>query len=241
MTKLLVLVAGVLFITHARAATSPHLNLVVAIDLTKSVAFKGPDGATEFQKNVDGVTRVLAGVPAGAHVSIIGITDHSFAQPYILLSATVPDDPGYFDERLSAARKELARVWKLRSTNLQPRSLSTDILGTMILASQIFDQQPSSGGQRVLILFSDMRNHTRELDLESPLFGSACHTPDKRSNPAPADLHGVQVYALGVDGAGEKTSKWQCLEGFWVEYFRESGAAVADFSVLRELPTMALR
>jgi hypothetical protein len=88
--------------------------------LTKSVAVKGPDGTTEFQKNVAGVTRVIAEVPAGAHVAVIGITDRSFAQPYILLSATVPNDAGYFGERLSAARNELVRVWKLRSAQLHP-------------------------------------------------------------------------------------------------------------------------
>ena len=120
MTKLLVLAAGILLVPHARAATNPHLNLVVAIDLTRSVAVKGPDGTTEFQKNVDGVTHILAQVPAGARVSIIGITAHSFAQPYFLLSATVPDDPGYFGERLGAARNEIVRVWKLRSARLQP-------------------------------------------------------------------------------------------------------------------------
>jgi hypothetical protein len=33
-------------------------------------------------------------------VTVIGITDHSFGKPDILLSARIPDDAGYFGERL---------------------------------------------------------------------------------------------------------------------------------------------
>ncbi len=235
MTKLLVLVAGIVLIPHAHAATDPHLNLVIAIDLTKSVAVKGPDGITEFQKNVDGVTHILAKVPTGTRISIIGITDRSFAQPYILLSATVPDDPGYFGERLSAARHELVRIWKMRSARLQPSFPSTDILGVLSLSSQIFNQQPSNGERKILVLFSDMRNHTRDLDLESPSVVSR-RGPAKAPNTATVDLHQVQVYALGVDGAGQAIAYWQELEHFWREYFQDTGARLDRFSVLRELP-----
>jgi hypothetical protein len=235
MMKLLVLVAALMVVPHAGAATAAsRLNLVVAIDLTKSVDVKGPDGTTEFQKNVDGVTRILAGVPVGARVSIIGITDHSFAQPYILLSAKVPDDPGYFGERLSVARTELVRVWKLRSSRLQPSYSSTDILGALSLASQIFHQQTSTGKRRVLVIFSDMRNHTREFNLEL-LAPSGLHGIAKGPRVIPADLYHVQVDALGVDGAGQTAAYWQGLEEFWRGYFQGAGARLDSFSVLREL------
>jgi hypothetical protein len=157
-------------------------------------------------------------------------------QGYILLSATVPDDPGYFGERLSVARTALVRAWKLRSAKLQPNFSSTDILGALFLASQIFNQQPFRGEQRVLVLFSDMRNHTRELNLESrsgvPAVSSLATVPDR----VPAKLLHVQVYVLGVDGAGKTAAHWQALEQFWRGYFSESGAALDAFSALRELP-----
>ncbi|MDP9049844.1 MAG: hypothetical protein M3O31_03845 [Acidobacteriota bacterium] len=237
MTKLLVLGVGMLLVPHARAAAHPHLNLVIAIDLTRSVNVKGPDGTTEFQKNIGGVTRILAQVPAGAHVSIVGITDRSFATPYILLSATVPDDSGYFGERLSAARRELVRVWRLRSGHLQPSFPSTDIIGTLLLASQIFNRQPS-GDERVLVIFSDMRNHTRELDLESHLGGLAFRNLVTAPSGVSVKLPHVQVYVLGVDGAGKTAAHWQALEKFWTGYFSKSGAALDTFSTLRELPAI---
>jgi hypothetical protein len=122
MRKLLIVFVACALVPLAHAAaTKPTLDLVVALDLSKSVDVKGPDGKTEFQKDVEGVAGVLAQIPAGSHVTVIGITDHSFTQPYMLLSASVPNDPGYFGERLGAARRELIRAWKQRSARLQPR------------------------------------------------------------------------------------------------------------------------
>jgi len=63
---------------------------------------------------VDVVTKLLAEVPADSRVAIIGITDKSFAQPDILLAATIPGDAGYFGERLKSAQLELVRAWKAR-------------------------------------------------------------------------------------------------------------------------------
>lgn len=78
MTKLIVLVMGVLLFGISSAHAEDRLIMVIAIDLTQSVATAGPDGKSDFQKNIEGVTRVLWQVPAGARVMVIGITDHSF-------------------------------------------------------------------------------------------------------------------------------------------------------------------
>ena len=66
--------------------------MVLAVDLTQSIAIAGPDHKTEFEKSIDAVTKLLAQVRAGSRVTIIGVTHRSFAQPDILLSATIPTD-----------------------------------------------------------------------------------------------------------------------------------------------------
>jgi hypothetical protein len=86
-----------------------------------------------------------------------------------------------------------------------------------------------------------MRNHTGELDIESPSKVSRLGSSAKAVNPAPVDLHDVRVYALGVDGAGQTTVHWQGLEEFWKVYFREARARFDSFSVLRELPAEQVR
>jgi len=235
MTKLLVLVLGVVLLGMAQAYAEDRLNMVIAIDLTQSVATTGPDGKTDFQKNIEGVTRVLSQVPAGASVTVIGITDHSFAQPYILLSARVPDDPGYFGERLNAARGQIVRAWKARSGRLDSHFHHTDILGALQLASQIFTQQ-SDAGRKTLVIFSDMRQSTTDLDLESPKVVPFFSSLVKRSGAFP-ELRDVQIYALGVDDAGKSMDYWQSLRSFWEQYSHNAGAGLRGYSVLRELQT----
>ena len=52
------------------------------------------------------------------------------------------------------------------------------------------------------------------------------------------DLHGVEVYALGVDGAGKDMRYWQTLRDFWTEYFKRTGAILKTYSVLRDPPDL---
>lgn len=235
MTKLLlyILMAGFACSGMVRAQASVHLNLVVAIDLTQSVAATGPDSKSDFQKNIDGVTRLLAQVPAGAHVSVVGITDASFTQPYILLRARVPDDPGYFGERLNAARGELASVWKARSVRLNPQYPRTDILGALLLAGQLFDQEPKLA-KSMLVIFSDMREDTPELNLESARTVQPFDALAQQCGAIP-NLGGTQVYVLGADGAGKSIAYWQSLAAFWRAYFQHTGADLREFSALWEL------
>jgi hypothetical protein len=226
---LISLLCLVSFLTTHAAAQNKH-NIVIALDLTRSEAIEGPTGQSEFRKNVDAVTKQLAVVPADSRVTIIGITDASFAQPYILASAQVAPDAGYFGERLNSARRELMSVWKLRSRNLQPRFSRTDIIGALFLASELFKQTP--GSENALVLFSDMRNSASGLDLESISIVPRYSAVPKRGQIL-AELKGVQAYALGVDEAGKSLVYWQNLRDFWAEYFRMSGANMPVYSALR--------
>jgi hypothetical protein len=234
MTKLLILILGLSVLAAKPGHAEDHLSEVVVIDLTQSVAATGPDAKSEFQKNIDGVTRLLSEAPAGSRITVIGITDHSFAQPYILLSARVPGDAGYFGERLAAARNQLVRAWKQRSSNLTPHYQQTDILGALQLANQIFAQQPDAG-RRTLVIFSDMRQSTPDLNLEGTKIAPSFAAVVNRCGALPA-LQNVQGYVLGADGAGKSSAYWQSLQTFWRVYFHNAGAVLQSYSVLRELP-----
>jgi hypothetical protein len=233
MTKLLAVALAVFLLAHGRAGAQNRTTLVVAVDLTQSVAVAGLDGKTEFQKNLDAVTKLLAQVPADSRVTIIGITDKSFVQPDILLSAAIPSDAGYFSERLNSARSELIHAWKARSSRLKPEYRSTDIIGVLLVASQIFGQH-SDANNKMLVIFSDMRHRTPDLDIESPLQVPSISLVRRKSDISFADLHGVHVRVLGVDGAGKQIAYWQSLRQFWTDYFRTSGASLESYTVLRE-------
>ena len=50
------------------------------------------------------------------------------------------------------------------------------------------------------------------------------------------DLRGVEVYVMGVDGAGKDIAYWQALRDFWSTYFKKTGASLKTYTVLRQLP-----
>jgi hypothetical protein len=223
---------------HSDAAAQEQLTIVAAIDLSQSVAGKGPDARSDFEKNVAGVTKLLAQVPVSSRVVVLGIADKSFGEPYILLSARVPDDAGYFSEKLQAAHHQLITLWKRRSVQLQPNFEHTDILGALLTADHIFSESPQSS-RKLLVIFSDMRHSTTELDFESGGSVPSFTQLKNRSNTVPgAALKGVEVYALGVDGSGKSIGYWQSLQVFWREYFENAGAALRSYSVLRDLPSL---
>jgi hypothetical protein len=93
-------------------------------------------------------------------------------------------------------------------------------------------------GRRTLVLFSDMRQSTPDLNLESLRIVPSFSSVAKRCGALP-DFHNVQVYFLGVDGAGRSTIYWESLQCFWTAYFHNAGAVLENYSVLRELPQIA--
>jgi hypothetical protein len=237
-TKLLGLSLCLLLCGVGRAAAQERLNLVVAVDLSASVAVRGPDQQTQFDKDIEGVGRLLASVPAGCKVTVIGITASSFAQPYILLSAEISDDPGYFGERLASARQQLVRTWEERSADLKPDARKTDVFGALLVASEVFkDRSPRA--RNVLVIYSDMRHNTPELDLEKPAIINIDRTVAliERRNLV-ADLRAVDVYVLGADASGRNAAQWNSQKQFWHAFFEKTGAKLLSYSILTDFPKL---
>ncbi len=229
--KLLLCFIVALPMLHLHAEVKGRTAIVAVLDLSQSVGSHGPDHKTDFEKNVVAISGILAKVPLGAEVTVIGITDRSFVEPFILLKGHVDDDPGYFGERLQDARNRLVKAWQRRAATVKPRYRETDIMGALLLAGQIFNE--SSATKKLLIILSDMRHHTHDLDLETK------DSVSVHSGRIPqASLPGVAVYALGVDGAGKPLTYWLALERFWRGYFRKTEATVGRYSPLRELPEL---
>ncbi len=176
--------------------------------------------------------QLLARMPAGSHVTVIGITYQSFDQPDILLSASIADDKGYFNERLANARRELLQAWQRRREHLEFDFRHTDILGALVLAEQLFGQMPE-GGRNVLVVFSDMRQNTADLNFETSnhIAVRAAVAKTERLGLM-ANLNEVEVHVLGADNAGRRMNYWTQLRQFWLAYFAKTGARVAEYSAL---------
>ena len=237
--KIVIVALSLGIFAHGQANRAEHADVVVLLDLSQSVAVKGHDSKAEFEKNLQSVSSILSALPAGAKVTVIGITDDSFATPYIILSAELAGDEGYFKERLAKGHAALARAWQERSAQLAPRYSQTDILGALLVASEVFHHSPD-GCHKILIVLSDMKQATRALNLErQPSVQVAVAMQQVGSSKLLADLHGADVYAEGVDGAGESVGYWQSLDGFWAAYFARAGAILVQYSALRYVPELA--
>lgn len=220
--------------TLGSSTATKRASVVIALDFTQSVAGKGYDGKTDFEKNVDAACQLIARLPAGTQITVLAVTDRSFSEPLILFRRELPRDKGplRFLDRIAIAKtqaaSELRRV-VVSSPHSMPR---TDIFGALTLAADILNQ---SSDRKMLILFTDMRQSTGEVDFERTkiiLPVQMVATVTKRGMVAP--LQGVEVYALGVDGAGKLFAYWNSLRGFWEAYFQSARANLKTYSALRD-------
>jgi hypothetical protein len=191
----------------------------------------------EHAKNVESAARLIEGLPAGARVRIVGITDQSFSRPLVLLSGEIPEDRGplAFIDRTLVARRRLAQGTRDLGRTAPPKYAQTDVIGFLAVAADLLHAEPL--GRKVLVIFSDMRHSAPPPDIESPrLVPVAAALLAVEARHQIADLRTVDVYVYGVHAAEKDIPYWQSLRAFWERYFREAGAALKSFSMMRDVP-----
>jgi len=225
----------------SQAFAQERLELVIALDLTESTNHKAPDGRTGFKKNVDAITQLLARIPSGSHVTVLGITNNSFAQPYVLLSANVSPDEGYFKERLASARRAMAQAWTARSASLKPAFRQTDVFGAALLAGQVFEKSPANT-KKVLVILSDMVHETKSLTLKKSTEAYRREQLARlKASGMTTNLKNVDIHVLGSEVHDIQPFEWHRLQEFWKEYFRVSEANLIQYSVLRRFLLVGAR
>lgn len=232
--KLLVLSLCIGFAAARTVSAQQHPQVVIALDLSASEAVKAPDGQSQFQRNVLAVSHVLDAVPQSARVTVIGITEDSFSQPDIILSAQVGDDAGYFGEKLQAAHRQLSHAWRNRALQLQAQAKGTDVFGALLVAGQLFRQHPEEL-QKSLFIFSDMRNTSRGFNFEAR---GSVPLPETLARVQKAkllsDLSAVSVEVPGADAVGMTAMQYEQLHEFWSRYLGSCGATLRSYSVLSQ-------
>jgi len=231
-------IAGILlavFISAQLANAADRLHLIAAVDMSKTQEAKGYNGKSEFRENIGAVSTILAGVPAGTRVAVIGITDRSFVNPMVLLEARTTVDPGAFSSRIIYARRRLLSEWKSRSATLQPSFNKTDIVGALQYAGAVLAQ--SEAQRKVIVILSDGRNYTTELDLETPrLIDRNKALKQIGRQELFAALLDTEVFFLGAgDHTGNRGTAYATgLKTFWTEFVQRSGGRLGVFSTSRE-------
>ena len=203
-------------------------NTVILTDLTKSVS---PDGCAQ---NAKAIEACLNAAGPGEKITVLAITDRSFAKPVILLRGRTGEKPGYFKERLKDERQTLANAWRDTAKRLKPSYQNSDVIGAIAIAQILLDD--GTVEKKRLLIFSDMRHVTEALDLESPqeLNPKEFLARIEKLGAIPS-LKNVDVYALAVLTDNKSPSYWLALKAFWKGFFGKAGASLKKYSVTREV------
>jgi len=234
----LVVVAALVAIQLAQAGEKLHL--IVALDLSKTEDAIGFNGKSEFDQNLQAVSVLLSAIPSAAKFTVIAVTDRTYANPYIILAGHTSADTGYFNNRLAAARRNLISEWKNRTQTLKPSTPHSDILGAFRLAADAFSR--SDVPRKVLLILSDMRSDSSDLDLERPDRIDVKRNLDSMEKQKLfAQLSGVDVFAFEVgDHSSKKGSAYGIeLADFWNSYVHRSGGSLRVFSTTRDMQGLA--
>lgn len=230
----LALVVAMLLAAGTVEATD-KLYMIDAIDLSASEQATNNRRKTEFEENIRTVSAVIANSSAGSRLTVIGITNRSYANPLVLLEARTAADRGSFSNRLTAARRTLVSEWMKRAQSLKPSYNETDVLGAFLYAGEVFAR--SDGERKVLLVLSDVRNYTPELDLETPkVIDVDKSLKQVEKQRLFAALGGVEVFIIGAgDHSGKRGTAYAVsLRSFWRQFIERSGGALKVFSTTRE-------
>jgi hypothetical protein len=142
-----------------------------------------------------------------------------------------------FIDRIAIARTKFAAQIQTMGKSVEPKFPKTDILGFLMLASQLF--QEAGQHQLILIVLSDMRQSSPPLDIEQVrVVPVATALSIVKERQLLADLSGVQIFTYGAHSVGKDVVYWRSLKTFWTAYFARCHADLRAFSITRELPKL---
>jgi hypothetical protein len=218
--------AGVLVFLAISVGISWALGteMIILFDLSQS--------CTEgLEENKRGVEALLHTLPGETWIMILAITESSFSRPSTLLSRQYIPSPAYLlDSRPLEARKRIAAEWRKQNQSLKPDRPATDILGAISYSALFFPGDSVEKKNRVLILFSDMRQNTQGIDLNGGLENAPQTISKVRKLGLVVPLRGVKVWALGVHTRNVNHRFFSHLHKFWFQFFQEAGASLEAFS-----------
>ena len=215
-----------LFVNPVRAEKK---SVSIMFDVSFSTRCTDYAGDVEFKKNLRAVPEIIKNLAPGTRLRIIGITDNSYSNPFLIINDTIPKDRGMLGETI--ARKKLYLIEKWNKLGLEPRAKGTDIFGSINLISMLMRRDK---GEKELYILSDMRN-TVGINLEFlPLVDEETFRKVEEIGLIP-DLNGVRVWIMGVSVCGKSLGYWLSLEKFWRRFFERAGAEVMTFTMERHI------
>ena len=235
------ILVGLLAFGLTGVARAETLTIVQAVDFSQSDVVAMHGGTSAHEQNVDAAAKTILDLPPGSRFTVIGITADSFSRPLILVSGQIPTERGQLTllDQVAVAKTQYAAEVRRAANLVKPSAPKTDIIGSLLLAADIFSRSPM--GRHVLVIFSDMRQSGAPVNIEDPPrvpVAAAMKTAERLH--LVADLQGAEMFVYGVHAVGKDLAYWQSLREFWQMYCAKSGATLRAFSTLREVPDFSI-
>jgi hypothetical protein len=143
----------------------------------------------------------------------------------------MPEKEGYFRELAKRKKIELIRDFRAKLKKLKNERPATELLSGIFLFARICQEYHDK--RKVMVLVSDMRQFTREID-ENMITQDVdrAFTRVKSQGLIP-DMEGIDVYCMGVSTARMNVKKWQALRDFWQKFFSAAGANLRRYDIGR--------
>jgi hypothetical protein len=178
-------------------------------------------------ENKEALAVSIQQIPAGTCATALGITEHSFGAPTILLRRHCIPRPEYLlDARPAEERAAIAKEWDGHAREMRCDRPQTDILGGISYIAVLAGGRP--GAKRITI-WTDGRNTTR-INIAGPQISvSDALASLGRKMPFP-NLGGAKVRMLGVSTANRDERYFLDLKRFWTLFFERCNARLILFS-----------
>jgi hypothetical protein len=209
------------------AASGTPKKKIVLLDTSASSA-----GDTVRMNASAIAAEVIKTLQPGDQVLVYAIKKDSFRAPLLFLEGAMPRSCGVMRMKCLRERDRLLGHWEEVGRTLAAPARETDLFGAIALASSTCRHM---GDPCTIIIYSDMRHSTREMDFEAMAEIPASLIAVVKQKGHVPKLPGAEVYMLGVHTLGRDPRYYDSLERFWRAYFAEAGAGVKAFRAGRGL------
>lgn len=142
-----------------------------------------------------------------------------------------PVEEEEFNKKVSLEKEKLLQEAEkiLFGSEGRPKILKTDIMSSFILAANVLNRYP--GRKKLIVVFSDMiedseRYNFERINLTDQKIKEILDREEKLGNIP--ELTGVKIYVVGAQA--KSLEKYNSIKKFWTEYFKVTGAELADYS-----------
>ncbi len=175
----------------------------------------------------------------GDAIKVALITEKSISEQFLSIELELPlFEPGTDNPMLIKGERKIAEeeagvkkdsiIAVADSVLLKSnrKIMNTEILSSLDIAERIFKSFPQP--RKILVIFSDMiedsKNYNFARENLKPSRIEQIINNEKRKNLIP-DLNKVKVYVAGANA--KSTDRFNKIQNFWLEYFKETGANLA--------------